>query len=277
MRPIWSGSISFGLINVPVNLYSASNDIGIDLDMLHKGDKEPIKYMRVCKKDGKEVPYDQIVRGYEVSEGDYVVIDEEDFKRASAKKTSTIDINNFSDEAEIAPHLHEKPYYLEPKKGAEKAFVLLREALRQSKKVGIATFVLRHREHLAALKPEGDAIMLNQLRFESEIREPKGLKLPKGKPRANEMKMAVNLVHELTEKFNPHKFKDTYTERLKKVIKDKAKGKKSVVRDEAPKRSAKVDDMMELLKQSLESGRKPHTAAVKKSKSKSRSRAHASR
>lgn len=274
MRPIWSGSISFGLINIPVNLYSASNDIGIDLDMLHKGDHGKIKYVRVCTKDGEEVPYDEIVKGYEVREGDYVEVTKEDIEQANAKKTSTIDISNFSSEDEIAPHLHEKPYYLEPKKGAEKAFVLLREALKQSKKVGIATFVLRQREHLAALKPEGDAIMLNQLRFESEIRSPKDLNLPKGKTRANELKMALNLIHELTETFDPHAFKDTYTDELKKVIKDKAKGKKTVSVGAKPARSSKVDDMMALLKKSLEEGRKPNTAGVKKG---SRSRAHAAR
>jgi len=277
MRPIWSGSISFGLINIPVNLYSASNDIGIDLDMLHKGDHGKIKYMRVCTKDGEEVPYDEIVKGYEVQEGDYVELTQEDFKRANAKKTSTIDINNFSKEEEIAPHLHEKPYYLEPKKGAEKAFVLLREALKQSKKVGIATFVLRQREHLAALKPEGDAIMLNQLRFESEIRTAKDLNLPKGKTRANELKMALNLINELTEKFDAGKFKDTYTDELKKVIRDKAKGKKPKQKGvSAPARSPKVDDMMALLKKSLEEGRKPNTAGVK-ARSRTRTRAHAAR
>lgn len=272
MRPIWSGTVGFGLISIPVNLYSASNDIGLDLDMIHAKDKERIKYVRVCTKDGKEVPYDQIAKGYEIAEGDYVVLTDEDFKRANAKKTQMIDIVNFSDKDEIAPHFHEKPYYLEPKKGAEKAFALLREALKKTKKVGIATFVLRNREHLAALVPEGDAIMLDQLRFESEIRAPKDLKLPKGAVRPNELKMAVNLIDELTETFDPHKFKDTYTDELKKVIRDKAKGKKPARRGEAPRRTAKVDDMMELLKRSLEQGRTPDTAAVK-----SRSRAHAAR
>lgn len=277
MRPIWSGSISFGLINIPVNLYSASNDIGIDLDMLHRSDHGKIKYLRVCAKDGKEIPYDQIVKGYEVQEGDYVELTKEDFERANAKKTSTIDIANFSYEEEIAPHFHEKPYYLEPRKGAEKAFVLLREALKRSKKVGIATFVLRQREHLAALRPEGNAIMLNQLRFESEIRPPKDLNLPKGATRANEMKMALNLIDELTEKFDPHAFKDTYTDELKRLIRDKAKGKKPKRKGEPAPRSAKVDDMMALLKKSLEEGRKPHVAGVKKGASRSRSRAHAAR
>jgi DNA end-binding protein Ku len=262
MRSLWSGFLSFGLINIPVDLYSASNDIGLDLTMLHKRDKSPIRYMRVCRKDGQEVPWDQIVKGYEVEEGDYVVLTEEEIKKAHARKTSTIDIVHFCDAKDIDPIFQEKPYYLTAKKGGEKAYALIREALKKSKKVGVAKFVLRQREHLAAIVPAHDALILHQLRFESEIRAPDELTFPKGNLRANEMKMALSLIEQLTEKFNPHHYKDTYTEELKRMIKAKAKGRTPAPKSSRPKPTADVGDMMTLLMKSLSRERHHDTAAV---------------
>src|SRR5215211_1486354 len=142
MRALWTGSLSFGLINIPMKLYSATQEHGLNFDMLHKKDLSPIRYARICKADGKEIPYKDIVKGYEYQKGDYVVLVEEDFKRANIKKTKSIEMIEFTKESEINPLYYEKPYYLEPDKGADKAYVLLREALLKSKKVGIAKFVL---------------------------------------------------------------------------------------------------------------------------------------
>ncbi len=255
MRAIWSGAVNFGLINIPVKLYSASVQQSLDLDMLHKGDLEPIKYARVCRKDGEEVPWDEIVKGYEYKKGDYVVLEPEDFKKASVHKSQSIDVDSFSDEEEVDPIYYEKPYYLEPEKGAEKPYALLRDALKKTKKVGIATFVLRNREHLAVLKPVGDLLVLNQLRFASEIRKPDDLKIPgKKDASAKQVEMAVSLVKQMTDTFRPDRYRDTYIDDLRAIIKDKAKGKKIKPRDDDALEPTEVKDLMRLLKQSLERG-----------------------
>jgi DNA end-binding protein Ku len=154
MRAIWSGALSFGLVNIPVKLYSATAGMGLDLTMLHKKDISPIRYARICRADGKEIPYEDIVKGYEYQKGDYVILTDEDFKKASVEKTKAIEIESFVKESEIDPIYFEKPYYLEPEKGAQKAYALLRESLKKSKKIGLAKFVLRNREHLAAIRPK---------------------------------------------------------------------------------------------------------------------------
>jgi DNA end-binding protein Ku len=223
MHALWSGSISFGLINIPITLYSATKDRPLDFDMLRKDDLCPISFVRVCRATGEEVPFSQIVKGYEYKEGDYVVLDKEDFKRAAAKKSDTIDIEEFVDEKEIDSLYYEKPYYLEPGKGADKAYVLLREALRQANKVAIATFVFRTKEDLVALKVYND--------------------------------MAVKLVEQLEGKFKPEDFKDTYTNDLMKVIRAKAKGKKlTPLPKEKTAKAPDPTDLVEQLKASLEAG-----------------------
>lgn len=254
MRSIWSGSLSFGLINIPVQLYSATQEHALEFDMLHKKDLSPIRYMRVCKEDGQEVPYKDIVKGYEYQKGEYVVVTEEDFKHADVKKTTTIDIKDFVFEDEIDMIYFEKPYYLEPGKGSDKAYALLRDALKKSEKVGVVTFVLRNREHLGIIKPYKDAIVLNQLRFESEIREMEGLKLPKeGTATKKEVDTAMKLIDQLTEKFVAKAYKDTYIDDLKAIIDKKIKGispKKKTEKGVA--KPSKVHDIMSLLKASLE-------------------------
>ncbi len=254
MRSIWTGSLSFGLVNIPVRLYSATAGTEISFNMLHKKDLSPIKYVRICRKDGKEVPYEEIVKGYEYQKGDYVVLTEEDFKKISAKKTKTIDILDFSMESEIDTIYFEKPYYLEPEKGAEKAYILLRDALKQSKKVGIATFVMRNKEHLAAIKTFEDVLVLNQLRFQDEIRTPDELNLPKVKAAAKgkEIEIALSLIDHLTGKFKPESYKDTYKKDLEKIIKAKAKGKPIKIKEEKEPHATEVADIMKLLKESLE-------------------------
>lgn len=255
MRAIWSGALSFGLVNIPVRLYSATEEHGLDFDMLHKKDLSPIRYARVCKADGKEIPYEDIVKGYEMQEGDYVVLSDEDFKKANVKKTKTIDIIDFVKEDQVDSIYFEKPYYLEPDKGAAKAYALLREAIKQSKKVGLAKFVLRNREHLAIIKPHGSAIVLEQLRFNEEIRKPEGLTLPdtKEKPGRREIEMALSLIDQLTEPFKPEKYKDTYVQDLKQVIKEKSKGKRVKAKNaEKIPETTQVNDIMAMLKKSLE-------------------------
>jgi DNA end-binding protein Ku len=252
MRSIWTGTISFGLVNIPVRLYVASEEHGLDLDMLHKKDLSPVRYVRVCKAEGHEVPYEDIVKGYEYQKGDYVVLTNEDFKRAAVRKTYTIDIVRFVSEGEIDSIYFEKPYYLEPDKGAERAYALLREALRKSKKVGLARFVLRNREHLGVVKPEEKVIVLNTLRYKDEIRDADDLKLPTAEAgRGKEVDMALQLIDQLTEPFRPEEFKDTYAQDLKHLIAEKVKGKTPAAEGEAPSPTA-VPDLMAALKASLQ-------------------------
>jgi DNA end-binding protein Ku len=251
MRAIWTGAISFGLVNIPIRLYSATEERGLHFDMLHKKDLSPIRYARVCRLDGREIPYEDIVKGYEYQNGDYVVLVDEDFKKANIRKTKTIDIEEFVSEEEIDPLYFTKPYYLEPDKGAEKAYAVLREALHKSKKVGIAKFVLRNREHLAAIKAQGDLIVLNQMRFQEEIREPDELNLPDKKTaRGKEIDMALQLIDQLSEPFKPEQFRDEYTQELKKVIEQRAKGKIPKAKGKAPQ-PTKVPDLLNVLRKSL--------------------------
>ena len=250
MRSIWTGSISFGLINIPIKLFSAVQESSLDLDMLDSKDHSNIKFKRVNESTGKEVAYENIVKGYKMDSG-YVVLEDEDFEAADAVKTKMIEIINFVDEQEIDSLYYEQPYYLEPEEPAMKAYALLRDALQLSGKVGVTTFVLRNKEGLAILKPYKNVIVLNRIRFAQEIREPSELKLPPvSKNKTKEMDMANKLVAQLTEKFNIEKYKDTYTAKLLKIIKEKSKGKKISV----PKMKVvykQSDNLMDMLKASL--------------------------
>jgi DNA end-binding protein Ku len=250
MRSIWTGSISFGLINIPVKIFPAVQESSLDLDMLDSKDHSNIKFKRVNENTGKEVAYENIVKGYKM-DGGYVVLEDEDFEAADAVKTKMIEIINFVDEQEIDSLYYEQPYYLEPEEPAMKAYALLRDALQLSGKVGVTTFVLKNKEGLAILKPYKNVIVLNRIRFAQEIREPSELKLPPvSKNKTKEMDMANKLVAQLTEKFNIEKYKDTYTAKLLKIIKEKSKGKKITV----PKMKVvykQSDNLMEMLKASL--------------------------
>lgn len=253
MRAIWTGSISFGLVNIPVKMYSGSQTReGLDLHMLHKADHAPIRYARVCRADGKEIPYDQIVKGYEYQDGDYIELTKEDFKRADAKKTESITLKQFVDESDIDSRFYDKPYYLEPAgKGAARAYALLRDALQKSGKIGLAEFVMRERDHMGAIKPIGNALVLNQMRFPADVREPGNLNLPaKDTAEESEVDMALALINQQTKPFIPEDWHDTYTEELEEIIEEKAKGKKPKQRGEEPQ-PTKVEDLMATLKASL--------------------------
>jgi DNA end-binding protein Ku len=255
MRSIWSGSISFGLVNIPVKLVSAVQSEEIDFDMLSKKDLAPIHYARIDSKTGDEVPWKDIVKGYQYAKGKYVVVEDEDFQKAHPEKSKSIDIVQFVKEDEIDPIYYEKPYYLVPGKNAEKSYKLLLKALEETETVGIAEFVLRNREHICALKPYEGALLLNQMRYHDEIRDIPAEAATKERLREKELDLAVKLVNQLTEKFDPAAFKDTYVTELKKVIKAKAAGKDIRIA-EPVKKTATVKDLMEVLKQSLNGGKK---------------------
>ena len=257
MRPIWSGSISFGLVNIPVKLVSAVQSEEIDFDMLSKKDMAPIRYARIDTKTDEEVPWKEIVKGFQYAKGKYVIVEEEDFQKASPEKSKSIDIVQFVKQEEIDPILYEKPYYIIPAKGGEKAYRLLLKALDTSGTVGIAEFMLRNREHVCAVKAHNDVLLLNQMRYQEEIREVPEVEAPaKEKITAKELELAMKLVEQLTEKFNPAAFKDTYISELKKIIKAKAAGKQIRIAEEPKKTTGAVKDLMEILKQSLNTGTK---------------------
>lgn len=252
MRSIWSGSISFGLVNIPVKMYSGSQSHeGLDLDMLHKEDKEPIRYARICREDGTEVPWEDIVKGYEYSKGDYIVLEPADFKKADLRETKTLDIKQFAEEDEIDSRYFEKPYYLEPGKDAAKAYALLRDALEKSGKVALVKYAMRAKDNMGAIRPQGRALVLIQMRFPADLRDAGDLNFPATHAVESEMKLAQQLIKQQTKPFIPEDWHDTYTEELEEIIKAKAKGQKPKARGKEPT-DTKVKDLMATLKASLE-------------------------
>jgi DNA end-binding protein Ku len=225
MRPLWTGAIGFGLVNIPVKLYSAVQGSELSFDMLDKKDNSNIRYLRVNEKTGKEVKWESIVKGYLLN-NKYVVLDKKDFEKAGAEKTKSIDISDFVSLDEVDSVFYETPYYLAPEKSGVRAYALLREALQKTARAGIATFVMRNKESLAVLKASGDVIVLNKIRFAQEIRDSGELNIPKSTVKPAELKMAISLIEQLTGKFDISKYKDSYSENLMKVIKAKSKGAK---------------------------------------------------
>lgn len=253
---MWTGALSFGLVNIPVRLYSAAGEGDLKFRFLRKQDLSPIRYVKVARQDGQEVPFEEIVRGYEYRKGDYIVLTDDDFRNANVTRTKTIDIAQFSKESDIDLIYAERPYYLEPDRGASKPYALLREALRKSGEVGVAEFVLRNQEHLGVIKPEGNVIVLEQLRYNDEIRKPVGLNVPDAKNLdQRELDMALKLINQLTKHFDPATFKDEYTQELQHVIGQKAKGKPIKAKGQEPEVTP-VTDLMSTLKRSLESGKR---------------------
>lgn len=251
MRAMWSGGISFGLIYIPINLYTATQEMQIDLDMLSKKDLSPIRYARIDKETGKEVPWKDVVKGYEYKKGDYVVLTDEDFEKVDIHRSNSIEISCFVDKDEIDPIYFDKPYYLEPTKGAEKTYMLLIRALKKTNKVGVAEFVLRNREHLCVIKPEGNVLILNQLRYKSEIKPTEKLNLPSNiKLSDREIEMAEKLIDSMEENFNPEEFKDDYINGLKKII-DAKINKKPIRKAKSAPKATDVSDVLEQLQKSL--------------------------
>ena len=261
-RGLWKGAISFGLVNVPVELHSAQKRSSeLDLTMLDRRDMAPVGYKRVNKASGKEVPWEDVVKGYEYEDGRYVVLSEEDFRRANPELAKTVDIVAFVERAEIAPQYFETPYYLGPGKRGEKAYALLREALHKAGKVGIARVVIRTKQYLAALVPQGEALMLNTLRYHAELKGAGDLEIPEkvrhAKVSAKELDMALRLVDDMSGAWQPEKYHDTYHEDLLARIEEKVKAGQTeeITEPEKPAKGEKggeVIDLMALLKKSVE-------------------------
>ena len=256
MRAIWNGAIGFGLVNIPVKLYSATETSALDLDMLDKKDFSNIRFKRVNEKTGKEVAWENIVKGYKM-EDRYIVLDSEDFAAVSPEKSKILSVKQFVKEEEIDPAYFETPYFLEPQKNGEEAYKLLLKALIKTKMAGIGTFILREKEILGLVRPfENKILMVNRMRFPQEIRSYEDLKMPSAKaPKTEELDMAESLIKQLATEFTPEKFKDTYHDDLIKIIEQKAKGKKTKAIEEEQPESA-PSDLMAQLKASLESGKK---------------------
>lgn len=266
MRSLWKGSISFGLVNIPVQMFTASREKELKFVLLHKKDLSKIRYAHICKDEEKEVPWADIVKGYEYEKGNFVVMEDADFEKADLKKVKTIEIVDFVDEDEIDSMYYVKPYFLEPDKNATKAYAILRDALQKSKKVGIVKYVLRNHENLAALKAHGDMLILNELRYENELLHPEDLDLPEpsGKASSKEIDMAIKLIDQGTVAFEPKKYKDTYSEEIKAILKQKAKGRPIHPKGEKPAQPSKVHDIMSLLQASLEEKKKPTRKKLRK-------------
>jgi len=250
---IWSGSINFGLVTIPVKLYSAIRQHELHFNYLHEEDLGRIRYERACSVDGKKVDWDDIVRGYQYEKGEYVVLDDEDFKKAMPEASQSVDIVEFVDLREIDPILFGAPYYLEPERKGRHAYALLREALKKTGKVGIARVVMRTREHLAALKPDGNALVIEVMHWADEVVAPTDLEFPDeaAKLPATELKMATMLVETMTARFEPGEFKDRYREKLLELIEAKAQGRAAPRAKGKPRAPTPVVDLMDVLRRSL--------------------------
>jgi len=261
-RGLWKGAISFGLVNVPVELFSAEKRSSeLDLTMLDKRDLAPVGYKRYNKSTGEDVPWAEIVKGYEYDDDKYVVLSDEDFRRANVDASKTVDIQAFVDLKDIPPLFFETPYYLAPGKRGEKAYALLRDAMKKAGKAGIATVVIRTRQYLAAVMPQDDVLLMDTLRYAGEIKGPEELGVPNGalhhKVSAKEVDMALRLIEDMSEKWQPEKFKDTYRDDLMARIKEKIKqGQTEEITEpeKGEKEPARADviDLMALLKKSVE-------------------------
>lgn len=251
MRSIWRGSIGFGLVNIPVKLFSAVQNSHLDLDMLDSKDHSRIKFKRVNEHTGKEVAYDKIVKGFMVDE-QYVILDEKDFEEASPEKTKMIELENFVDISEINPIYYETSYYAEPEKQGKKAYALLQKALIESKKAGVARFVLRSTENLCVIHPLDDILVVTKIRFPEEIRTYDEVEVPKTDTVSKkELDVGLALIKQYTSAFDLSGFKDEYSEELLKIIKAKAKGKRIPVKKLKP-RPETGDDLYSQLMQSLD-------------------------
>ncbi|MEP7106709.1 MAG: Ku protein [Ferruginibacter sp.] len=249
MKAIWTGSIGFGLVNIPIKIFSAIQSSNLDFDMLDKRDRANIKFKRVNENSNKEVLWENIVKGYMLN-GKYVVLDKEDFAKAAPEKSEHIEIIQFVDEREIDTIYFEMPYYLQPEKSGARPYALLREALIKAGKVGLGSFVMREREHVCIIRATDNLLILNRLRFPQEIRPTAELNLPAAKSKPAEVKMAITLIGQLTRPFNPKNFKDEYTDKLLKIIKAKSRGKTTPFKPLKIVHS-KSKDLMEQLQASL--------------------------
>jgi DNA end-binding protein Ku len=257
MAAIWKGSIAFGLVNVPVELRTAVRDDHIAFRLLHKKDNTPVKYERVRSDNGKEVPWSDIVKGYERDKGEFVVLTDEDFKAAAVERSESIDITDFVDADEIDPRFFETPYFIVPGKGGTKAYAVLREAMRKENVVGIGMIILRQKQHLVGLHATGEAIVLEIMRFANEIVPASEYSFPPaGEAKEKEIELATKLIEALHGPFEPEKYIDQYRANLLRIIDAKAKGKKAQLPSGKPEwGDGKVLDLMQKLEASLRQGK----------------------
>lgn len=272
MAAIWKGTLSFGLVTLPVEMRTAVRDESLRFRLLHAEDNKPVKYQRVCTKDGETVSWDEIVKGYEYSKGKFVIMTDQDFEAAALESSKAIDILEFVKEHEIDPRFFEKPYYLVPGKGGEKAYALLREALRSTNSVGIGKVTIRQKQWLVGIRAVGEAIVVESLRFANELVDPEELSFPEGKDiRPQELEMAEQLVSNFSEEFDATKYTDQYRANLLKIIDAKRKGE--TIEFEAPPapEETKVIDLMDKLRASLdaskERGKRPASSGARKRRS----------
>jgi DNA end-binding protein Ku len=260
MRPLWTGALTFGLVNIPVRLHSAVRaKERVSFRLLHKKDLSPIKYERVCQKEGEPVDWKDIVKGYEYTKGKFVVLTDEDFKAAAVESSKTIEIMDFVAADAIDPRYFETPYYIVPQKGGEKAYALLREAIKRTQMVGIGKITMRSNSlHLAGVKAMEDAIVLEIMRFGEELVDTSEFSFPTDTAiRPQELHMAQQLVENLSTEFDPTKYVDDYHQSLMKIIKAKMKGKKVDVAEPEERESTQVVDLMARLQESLQMGKRP--------------------
>jgi DNA end-binding protein Ku len=254
MRALWKGAISFGLVSIPVSLYPATRSEELKFRMLRKSDLSPINYKRVAEADGKEVPWDQIVKGYEYEKDKYVVLKEEDFARVDVEATQTVDIINFVVIDQVDPLLFYKPYYLEVGKGGDKAYVLLRDALIKAGKIAIAKVVIRARQHLASVKPQKSGLILELMHFPRELIDVAEFKPPAEKAVGKaELHMAEQLIESMTTQWKPDQYTDDYRQALEQLIEKKIEhGDKAMPAPSKPKRPSNVVDLVSILQQSIQ-------------------------
>jgi len=267
-RAIWTGSLSFGLVNIPIEVHTAVRDHRPHFRLLHAKDRSPINFERVCQKDRKTVAWEDLVKGYEYEKGRFVVLTKEDFETAAIEKTRRIDVLDFVETDAIDDRYFDKPYYLTAKKGGEAAYALLREAMNEAGRIGIAKFVMRETQHLAAIEGIGEALVLSTLRFADELVDTSSLTFPSGKNlKKADLSMARMLVENLAAEWDPAKYADDYQENLMRVIKAKMKGKEPDLVVEERSRDSNVIDLMERLRQSLDqSGSRRGAKKVTRSK-----------
>ena len=280
-RPLWTGTLTFGLVTVPIQIYTAVRDKGPRFRMLRRRDKSPIQFQRVAQRDGEVVEWDDIVKGYEYEKGRFIALSEADFEKAAVKKDRAIEIQDFVDASAIDDRYFDKPYYLLPGKGGEAAYALLREAIRKSERVGIARFVMHGKPHLAAIEAIGDALVLSTMRFPEELAQPDEYQFPSGKGvRARDLALAERLIDEFASDWDPSKYTNEYRRNIMEIIEARRKRTEPELEAESTPRSAQVVDLMERLRKSLGTGKatasRTRTTAKKASagkKKKGRSRA----
>jgi len=275
-RPIWKGAITFGLVSIPIEVHTAVRDRQLRFHLLTAKDHVRVKYERISEKSRKPVAWDDLVKGYEYSKGRYVVLTPEDFDAAALEKTRTIDILDFVKSEDVDDRFFDKPYYVTPGAGGDRAYVLLRETIRAAERIGIAKFVLRDRQHLAAIEVIDDALVLSTLRFADELIPASEYSFPSGKgQRAADLKTAKMLVDELSAEWHPEKYTDDYRKNLMRIIEARKKGQEAKLKPEERDRGSNVVDLMERLRQSLEGGGGRATKGGARSASKSAPRSRA--